>query len=247
MAVTLTTLGTFQSTAGTGGSATASGVTGTNGNLLVLRSFANYKIGSDGSPTSSITGTWSGTWTRRAVCTRGSVTNGQYAEFVELWISPVSGSPSGTIIMAPDIAHAGTPDGWVGFRLDEISGQHASPIGLAANGTAMVSTSTYTLDFGATPASDSLCLAVIHDDNQTGPAVTPPSGWSEDDEQSPAWGAITEWASKNGSAAQTAQWSGFTNSASVRILGCGLEIIAAAGAAPNDAYLTMPPLAPPRR
>lgn len=230
MAISVNELGTFQSTPGTNGSATASSITGTNGNLMVLRCFANYKIGgSGGSPTASITGTWSGTWTRRAVCSRGSVTPGQYAEFVEIWTAPVSGSPSGTIILNPSIAHSGTPDGWVGFRLDEISGQDASPIGNAANGTAATSTSTFTIDFGATPAAGSLCLGIVHDDNQTGPAVTPPSGWTENDEQAPAWGSISEWASKNGGASQTAQWSGFTNSASVRILGCGLEIISATG------------------
>lgn len=229
MAITLNLVASAISNAGVDAyaSITASGIGGTNGNLMVLMGFVNAKTTVVGHINTSITGTWSGTWTLQAQCYRDTTSSGQYAELVEIWTSPISGSPSGTVIY--NNPATGFSDGWIGFRLYEISGQNASPIGLAANGTSIVSSSTFTIDFGATPASDSLVIGIVHDDNQTGPAVNPPSGWTEEYEASPSWGAITEWAYQNGGASQTAQWSGFTNSASVRLLGCGLEIKAAGG------------------
>lgn len=231
MAITLNNLGTFQTTAGaTDSSVSATSISGTNGNLMVLLAFYNIRNNTGGSvtPAPTMGGSWSGTWTRRAYCEHGLILNGQYGEGVEIWTSPISGSPSGTITY--DLAYT-TNDSWLGFVLLEVSGQHASPIGLSASPSQQSSTSTFNTDLGATPASDSLVVGVVHDNNQTGPAVVQPSGWTEVDEQSPAWGAISEWAYKNGSSVQSPQWSGFTNASNVRMYGCALEILAASAAA----------------
>lgn len=222
-------LGTFQTTPGTTETvATATGVSGTNGRLMVLKGFFNQQSADTVNPTMAIGGTWSGTWTKRANCYRSSTPTLTYKEGVEIWTAPITGSPSGTITYTNPQT---VTDGWMGFELLEIDGAHASPIGLSASPSEQVSTSTFNTDLGATPNATSLVVGVIHDNNQSGPAVVPPSGWTEADEQSPAWGAITEWAYKNGSAVQSPQWSGFTNSASVRIMGCALEILAAAAGA----------------
>lgn len=228
---TRTQVGTYQTTAGGGNSGvvTASSITGSNGNLLVLLYFYNAQLdvtaGLNLTPATTIGGTWSGTWTRRAFCTRGLLIPGQYGEGVEIWTSPISGSPSGTVTASLNYAPT---DGWEGFWLEEVSGQNATPIGLTASGTRTASTSTFNTDFGSTPAVDSLCFGIVHDDNDTGPLVTPPSGWTEANEQSPVWGAISEYAFKSGSSVQSPQWSGFTNSGSTAITGAAIEIKAAA-------------------
>lgn len=231
MALVLTNVGTAQTPAGGSslGGPTQASVTGTNGGLMILRGFYNATNGLGVAPTMSVDGTWSGTWTRRAVCTRGDTSG--YHELVEIWTSPISGSPSGTVIYNDNAG--GWTDGWAGFQLDFVTGQDASPIGLAASPSPLTSTSTFATDLGGVPAASSFVLGVIHDDNQVGPGVVEPSGWSEEQELSPAWGAITEWAYINGGSVQSPSWSGFTNSGTVRILGAALEIIAAAGGAPT--------------
>lgn len=192
---------------------------------MVLLGFFDARDAGSTSPTMVLGGTWAGTWTLRASCIRGTPGLNSYKQGVEIYTAPISGSPSGTVTYQDPLILL---DAWIGFKLLEVSGQHASPIGLSASPSPLTSTSTFNTDLGSTPTASSLVVGLVHDENDAGPLVSQPSGWTEADEQAPAWGAVTEWAYKNGSSIQSPQWSGFTNSAGVRILGCALEILAAA-------------------
>lgn len=247
----VTDRGTFQTAAGGSItlSATSSTFTPAAGSILVVGITVDAKNDNTSSTydavfavTDNIGDTGGGAWAQRATCTRGLIGLGAYTERVELWTRVIGTSPGAakTVTASATINVLTTStDGWLAGHLWEVSGQNASPIGLSASPSPATSVSTFAPNLGSVPAASSTVFGVIHDDNQAGPAVVQPSGWTESDEQAPAFGVISEWAFINGSSVQSPSWSGFTNSASVRILGVALEIIAAAG---GGASITAPRL-----
>lgn len=248
MAITVTDRGTFQSAAGGGTldlavDVTSSSFTVAAGAILVIGTFINANNQSAATDdvsftvTDTIGDTGGGSWTATgASCTRGNVINGAYIERVQLFYRVIGTSPGSSKTVSFHSNYTGgvgttTNDGWQGAHLWEASGQHATPIGLTSSPSAAQNVSTWPMDFGSTPASDSACFSVIHDDNTASTNVfTEPSGWTESDEQDQTtWGAASAWAYKIGSVVQTPTWTTHAGAAE-RILGCAVEIKAAAAA-----------------
>jgi len=147
MAITITDRATHQSTAGgiiNPMSKASSAISFGAGTLIVLGLIAQCRNNTGvantitWSVTDTIADTGGGAWAQRASCTRGSVTNNQYAEDVQLWTRLVGTSPGSSKTVTPSGSFTtggqnSTDDGWVTFHLWEVAGQDTSPIGLSVS------------------------------------------------------------------------------------------------------------------
>jgi hypothetical protein len=224
--------------------------------VAVVQVNAKNDSGSSGDITSVMTDNFGDTggtsWTSSALSTRGSIGAGQYMERVQGFTRTIGTAPgSGHLTWNGTNPGSGTTttDGWFTVHIWEFTGQNSTPVGLVAQPARQAGPTTYDANFSGTPAASSYVVGGIHSDNQTGPGIVQPSGFTEVDELSPAWGAISEWAEIAASAPQNNQWSGI--SAASATMGVLVEVVSGGGAvaapAPRRARPRIVPVAAKKR
>lgn len=183
-------------------------------------------IGANTTPrTFSVTDTFAnvGAWTS---VERITAVGAGYSIALEAYWAVSSGSGSGVITATRS---AGTIDQFYWIHVAEYAGgvNLTSPIGLNTSSNNGGGGTSHVHDLGATPASTSgLYGCFITDGDTAAPVGTPPTGWTELDDDAIAASAGRAVGHKLFDGAQTSTWTGL-NTASVHVPGIILEIVEA--------------------